>query len=249
MKRKTLTLVLCLLTVMSLVGVGFASWVISADTTKNVSGNIVVDTVADQRLVITVNTESQNIVFAGKEKDYAFPSKAWLTLGGDDKTETLSVTYACSVTYKDSTIPFEVSKIEEKNIVGITVGAEFAATGTTEAYETAITAGCFEEPNQEAVITGLTLSNDKTTLTFNVTITYSWGDAFGNLNPFKYYNTKNVGDKCGAVDGTVLNENSTWGDHASYYLGLLEAIDNSASYSITINVNVSETGSEVVLAS
>ena len=54
MKRKTLTLVLCLLTVMSLVGVGFASWVINANASEDVSGNIVVDTVSDERYNISV---------------------------------------------------------------------------------------------------------------------------------------------------------------------------------------------------
>ena len=54
MKRKTLTLVLCLLTVMSLVGVGFASWVIDADASAPVEGNIIVDTVADKRLELAV---------------------------------------------------------------------------------------------------------------------------------------------------------------------------------------------------
>ena len=64
MKRKTLTLVLCLLTVMSLVGVGFASWVISADTSVEETGKIVVDTVTDNRLTLEVGTvANKDIVF------------------------------------------------------------------------------------------------------------------------------------------------------------------------------------------
>ena len=59
MKRKTMTLVLCLLAALALVSVGFASWVISADANKTVSGNIKVDTVEDKRLSADVTLSVQ----------------------------------------------------------------------------------------------------------------------------------------------------------------------------------------------
>ena len=53
MKRKTLTLTLSILACLALIGVGFASWIISADATKNEKGNIIVDTVKDKSYVIS----------------------------------------------------------------------------------------------------------------------------------------------------------------------------------------------------
>lgn len=40
MKRKTLTLTLSILACLALIGVGFASWIISAGKTETVTGNI-----------------------------------------------------------------------------------------------------------------------------------------------------------------------------------------------------------------
>lgn len=52
MKRKTLTLTLSILACLALIGVGFASWIISADTSTNAKGSFIVDTVTDNRLVV-----------------------------------------------------------------------------------------------------------------------------------------------------------------------------------------------------
>lgn len=52
MKRKTLTLTLSILACLALIGVGFASWIISAGATKNAEGSFIVDTVTDNRLVV-----------------------------------------------------------------------------------------------------------------------------------------------------------------------------------------------------
>ena len=53
MKRKTLTLTLSILACLALIGVGFASWIISADAIKEAEGNIIVDTVTDKSYVIS----------------------------------------------------------------------------------------------------------------------------------------------------------------------------------------------------
>ena len=53
MKRKTLTLTLSILACLALIGVGFASWIISADTSTTAQGSFIVDTVTDNRLEAT----------------------------------------------------------------------------------------------------------------------------------------------------------------------------------------------------
>ena len=53
MKRKTLTLTLSILACLALIGVGFASWIISANTSTKAEGSFIVDTVTDNRLEAT----------------------------------------------------------------------------------------------------------------------------------------------------------------------------------------------------
>ena len=53
MKRRTLTLTLCLFSLITLFSVGFAAWVIWADVSPAESeGNIIVDTVSDERVTL-----------------------------------------------------------------------------------------------------------------------------------------------------------------------------------------------------
>ena len=57
---------------------------------------------------------------------------------------------------------------------------------------------------------------------------------FGTNNPFTYYNSKKV-DESVTVDGTQIQN---YGDHAAYYLGLLDAVDTgSVAYNLTIQVD------------
>ena len=243
MKRKTLTLVLCLLTVMSLVGVGFASWVISANDTEKVGGNIVVDTVEDKRLVLTVNENDQNIVFAGTPKDYVKKDSDWLILGGDSTTEGLIVTYTCSVKYKGldengKALTFATTTKEEKKYINVDLNCKYAEP-ENDALNSAKTAGCIEYKGTE--ITNVELSADSTTVTFNVVITYAWGSIFGNVNPFTYYNNQDVEGNLTSeikIGSTTLKQDNTWGDHAAFFLGLLDKIDNDSAtvaYSLTIS--------------
>ena len=70
MKRKSLTLLVCLLACLALGSVGFAAWVITNDANAQDTGTIRVDVVKDARLSITAEiTEGEQIIFGAKEKD------------------------------------------------------------------------------------------------------------------------------------------------------------------------------------
>ena len=73
MKRKTLTLTLSILACLALIGVGFASWIISADTSTNATGSFIVDTVTDNRLVVE--------------------NGRWITINGTEVTSSLMVVF------------------------------------------------------------------------------------------------------------------------------------------------------------
>ena len=198
MKRKTLTLVLCLLTVMSLVGVGFASWVISADTSAVETGNIVVDTVTDQRYSLTLVSEPElkNIVLTGPEQ----ATEGWLTYNNNNSkgTVNLTVAYTFSVTKNDGTAFTTANKSDsEYNYVylsDLNINVAFNGPAKKDGdNETAFGKLISQKVIKEIGTTGYTvsnvsLSNDNKTATFTVTVGYAWGDLFNNLNPFTFYN-------------------------------------------------------------
>ena len=68
MKRKTMTLVLCLLAALALVSVGFASWVISADAQGNKEGQIIVDAVVEKEKLEITDKELEDGLKEAAEK-------------------------------------------------------------------------------------------------------------------------------------------------------------------------------------
>lgn len=243
MKRKSLTMILCLLTCLSLVGVGFASWIITAGDEQSTSSNIEVDTVTDNRLVLTIAQNDAKIWFGGVTEDYQNPTNAWLIAGANTPNESLKVTYTCTVEKKSK----EAFVVTDNVIQDLSLSGTFAAPKDNTAYNTAKTAGCFVEPSENATISNVSISENNVTVTFTITIEYKWGSAFGTNNPFTYYNSKKV-DESVTVDGTQIQN---YGDHAAYYLGLLDNIDKPAKgdtkveikYNLTVTANPSGTTS------
>lgn len=232
MKRKSLTMILCLLTCLSLVGVGFAAWVISAGDKEVVTGNIVVDTVTDNRIELTVTPVSgKDIILNGP----AGAATGWLTYSGS-QTEQLKVSFKCVVAYKSGQTFTDASVLE-------TPTATLAEPTGNTAYDKAKTNKCFALASgtvdtlaftDGVNVSGLTVEDGK--VVFTVTVAYVWGEIFGNDNPFTFYNAKDVSTDCG--DAVNSNESATWGDHAAYYLGLLDAVDTgSVAYNLTIQVD------------
>ena len=233
MKRKSLTMILCLLTCLSLVGVGFAAWVITGPVEEDVTGNIVVDSVTDNWYTLTVSPETENIVLTGPSSPL---NNGWLTSNAEQEAD-LVVEVSCILTKKSGE---KFSSTNEANITPTFVEPAKENEGVKTAYGTAVDAGCFSFV--DAVVSDKTLTESDTKLTFKVTITYKWGTAFGNVNPYDFYNdgTKTSNGKCEKLIpaiGTyeeVAENDATWADHANYYLRVLEAIQSTAAYSLTI---------------
>lgn len=96
MKRKTLTLTLCLLSCLALIGVGFAAWIITSDTEQEIEGNISVDTVTDNRLSVETSWKDDKnaIVFGWKTGEYTY---SWLKNTDPTYAENLTVTLVVNV--------------------------------------------------------------------------------------------------------------------------------------------------------
>ena len=239
MKRKTLTMVLCLLTCLSLVGVGFASWVISSgDTSDPIYGNIQVDTVTDHRFTLSSASITDSIIFDMQADDSI--KDPWLT--NNDATENLSVSFDITVSVKNAL----AENTEAAWAAAVTIAASYTAPDTQE-YRDAVNAGAISEGL--ASVKFKSASDDKLSATYTVTVTFAWGEAFDadrttyysdsalslddddnradNLNPYTFYNVKN-----GETHKRPVKE---WGDDAYYYLDLIQKLGSTTKYNVTVS--------------
>lgn len=187
MKRKTLTLTLSILACLALIGVGFASWIISANTSTTAQGSFIVDTVTDNRLEatgrwITITKDSgENEVVTSDDNSakvsFGAPATmdktdAWLTNDKKGTTEKLTVVYELTV------------KTKGKEFVSNLSGDEI--TGTVS---------CNDEtynPKYLALPT-LTVTNKGNGI-YYLQLDFDWGTDFGGKNPYVYYNEKDYSD-------------------------------------------------------
>ena len=224
MKRRSLTVLLCLLAIISLASVGFASWVISADDTEVVEGNIQVETVTDQRLdVVVAEGQNKNINLLAPATQ-EIPN-SWLK--GNGESEKLEVVIDFTVKYKDS---------DNKN----TPTAKVTWTwdeATRTLLDEAIAAQYITEPT--VIITNRGNCN------YSLTIKFAWGDAFKldgvNVNPYTYYNTGKTAN--GFVNGV---DGDSWADHAIDTLTALNTMFTSKTYKGTIKAVFAETADPAV---
>lgn len=260
MKRKTLTMILCLLTVLSVVGVGFASWVINAGDEVSSTGNIQVDVVDDYRFTFGSTQELAEIHFGMDDSETI--SKAWLTNNQKNK-ENLSATFDITLT---SASPLS-DGLEATWNDAVEVTASYALAAVADdgnsadgvaAYNAAVTAKAIIVPETDLTVTFK--NANATTATYTVTVEFAWGEAF-DTERTEYYvkKTDNTVEKIptiadDATNGTSDNLNpykfynatklvdgntvftrpvGTWGDDANYYLELIEAL-GALKYNITV---------------
>lgn len=224
MKRKTLTLTLSILACLALIGVGFASWIISANTSTNAKGNIIVDTVTDKSYVISAASwkDGNSKISFGAPKEMNVTG-AWLTNDSTDKTENLTVTYQLTVTYADTT----------------------PATGLVDSNKIVATFGAPNDPKyNKAISDELIIAPESTIITetsagvYEITVTYKWGKHFANsadategVNPYTYYNGN------GRQANDIIGETSTtYMQDAKTSLKTLEDIGANVEFTLTIAI-------------
>lgn len=216
MKRKTLTLTLSILACLALIGVGFASWIISANTSTKAEGSFIVDTVADKTYVVSGEwlENKSSIIFGAPDTMNA--QNPWLTNNSEGKTENLTVTYQLTVTYGD-----------EKKATGIANKITALVTAPENANYTAAVNGKLIIAPTNATVEEASEGNGK----YNITVTYQWGEHFGKVNPYTYYNAKTATDKLSGTETTYIKDAKT-------SLETLSKIE--ASVVFTLNIDVSK---------
>lgn len=213
MKRKTLTLTLSILACLALIGVGFASWIISANTSTKAEGSFIVDTVADKTYVVSGEwlENKSSIIFGAPATMNA--ENPWLTNNSEGKTENLTVTYQLTVTYGDKT-----------KATGIANKITALVTAPENANYTAAVNGKLIIAPTNATVVEAPEGNGK----YNITVTYQWGEHFGNVNPYTYYNAKTATDKLSGTETTYMQDAKT-------SLETLSKIEASVVFTLNIN--------------
>ena len=232
MKSKLTISIASILSVLVLVGVGFAAWVIiNPKVNKEAESTITAETVTDKSYTLEATfAADEKIVFGAPET--MDNSKAWFT--ADDKTakEDLTAKLTLKLNYKDwSVIPneFSVTMKTKKGEADDTVfnslrnGTDSALTGTLAnnnfIADPKITYGSTTATvtmNGDAVKIAKTAfkgynatdtTTDKT-VTLDITITFGWGTYFTVentvVNPYVFYNGKDY-EKTREEANTVIN--------------------------------------------
>lgn len=231
MKSKLTISIASILSVLVLVGVGFAAWVIiNPNVKKDAAGNITAETVTDKSYTLDAQITGGEIVFGAPET--MNNSNAWFT--ADDKTakEDLTAKLTLTLNYKDwSVIPNEFSVTmktkkgeandtvfnslrdgTDKTLTGALANKNFIANpkityGSTTADVTmngaAVKIAKTAFPDYNATDT----TTDKT-VTLDITITFGWGTYFTVentvVNPYVFYNGKDY-EKTREEANTVIN--------------------------------------------
>lgn len=214
MKRKTLTLTLSILACLALIGVGFASWIISANAADKAEGSFIVDTVTDKTYKVKGTwLDNQSKITFGAPATMDNTTDTWLTNDSTDKKENLTVTYQLTVTYGDET---KATGIANK-ITAVVTAPE------NENYTAAVNGGLIIAPTSAKV------EETTTPGVYNITVTYQWGEHFGKVNPYTYYKEKTPTDKLNGTETTYMQDAKT-------SLETLSKIEASVKFTLSITV-------------
>ena len=246
-KRKILIPVLAALLCVSMIGVGYAAWVITTDTSADVhdADNFVVYDVENRSVGFTSTFTDKSVTFGAKPFDPANgESHNWLTLTEGSNNEDLNATLTITITNWDvvsaagNTVKISLSSIDVINSSKVAVSASeyekyivlpYDGTG----IDITIEDGVLDAASKDA---GIDLTTDGVlTIPFN----FAWGEAFDGKNPIQFFNS--------VASGTTLpNTNPCYvATDCDTYLELAEnalgALYNINAYSYRVSVTASLT--------
>lgn len=220
MKKRTLTLTLCLLALVALFSVGFAAWIVTSPINDaKPDGSITVDTVSDERVTLSATITEAEIVF-GRESNEAiaaYPYK-WVVLDSVS-TENLTATVTLTITgfsyLKDITLNLTTALKDGVTKPEIYMNTDYSGTGYADAV-TAKLVGALPYQNVKLTNAELRAATDSeediyctvvessNTATVVIKVHFTWGEKFtiteGEgleatstiVNPGKYYNSIDI---------------------------------------------------------
>ena len=204
--RKAIVAVMSVFLTVSLTAVGFASWLISNDDSKEGTGNVTASDVSDAILGVTIN-DSDNL---GKINFGPDKNDTTGTIRYNDAEAEVNDFEALKITVRGSIKKFATLKQMEIKIKvpdSVITAAGYKATDVGEGVKTytvdsalpkyiTLPAGAADTNGNlidtskkvEYLATNTTVftSGADDTATFSFEVTFGWGELFGNKNPGRY---------------------------------------------------------------
>ena len=205
MKKKLTITIASILSVIVIIGVGFAAWVITNPNVKGeANGTISVETVTDKSYSLTAGISGEAISFGAPETPDAEATKGWLVNAAkaENLTATLTLTLKYmklddvgTITLKMETLKGSVpdntfeSLVNGKYIVNPTISYKAKDTDTyTDIKSDNIFVGGLEIPKDAFNETKKPAQSEQGEATATIKITFGWGTKFGSENPYNHYN-------------------------------------------------------------
>lgn len=199
--KKHLIFLTSVLACTTLASIGFATWIITGNSTKDVEDNdVIVDTVSDQRLSIDYewtngksdNKKSTSFIFGWNG---ATNASDWLVDDDDSKKEKLEDTL--NITISNATYLRD------------TAALEFTLAATGEQWETAVNEGYVVAPTLNSVNKS-SITIGEGTGTYALNVKFGWGTKFGGENPYTYYNKQAFSDSLADEAKTNITQLNTY---------------------------------------
>ena len=203
-RSKVIAASIAILSSAAVVSTGFAAWVISGgDEVVKTDGTISADEISNQVHTISDLTfvGGKNTIYFGAPSSPTSTASSWLS-NNSDKKEELTVNLSFTVSVHESTLPSPKALFEKIEVSEETQSDPKLNYSTYAASDKGYVAdfpkiilGDTYSPKVETA-TGIYLVKDgeldttKKIQKFNLTVIFGWGTAFGNENPYYYYNGK-----------------------------------------------------------
>lgn len=218
MKKKFSLTLISILSVVVLVGVGFAAWIITTPNVKEQqTGTITASGVTDARYKLTAAITNESIVF-GKPSGYKGNNSDWFKPGSDVGDEKLTATLTLTLTDPDgNALEKEVFDKYLPDTFTFTMNAtkpgsgEETTVGANDDFNHAVSKNHVKNPtisygavsDTVTLGTAINIAKDAFTkgadnkYTLTITITFAWGTAFTDgthANPYDYFNSLGYSD-------------------------------------------------------
>lgn len=259
--RKAIVAVMSVFLTVSLTAVGFASWLISNNDSKEGTGNVAASDVSDAILGVTIeNAENLGKINFGPDKNDTTGTIRYNEAETDDY-EALKITVSGSIK-KFATLKQMEIKIKVPDSV-ITAAGYGLKDGSATEYEVkanlpkyiTLPAGAADTNGNlidtakkvEYLATDTTVftSGDDDTATFSFKVTFGWGELFQNENPGKYLDNEISGKQVNNKDALLAIANA--GKTAATYSELTAEAKRDILTAMKKTIAASETKFNVVV--
>ena len=238
MKKKSLTMLLTGLLAVSLTGVGFASWIIVQGDEQYADGSVHVEEIENHAVTIDAkwaDNDGDTIWLGGTDPNNVVdPDDSQLSFGTTNKAEAgwLRNTNG-TVERKSLTLNYTISNFS----YATSVTAVLEVTGNKAGYEDAVDAKYITGVSVGSNLVDTTdFKSDAVTLTASgtLTVSFDWGDTFGNENPYDYYNDATTEPLTEKVPTTDI----TYASHAETNIGNMYTYLSGVTFKLTLTANV-----------